>query len=171
MRYETKRASFGATAFTRTQHDAIRFLPVSSMLLKPLNTGESRAQGIEADCTFMLSPGLTANASYALTNAEYTHSGIDFTQTPRNRFSCAVGYESNDWAGRASLHCESSQSSDLFGSVRVPAQERLDVTVSRKAGKGRLELAVSNLLDGYNRDYWDLPLPGRAFEIKWSQRF
>lgn len=171
MRYKTKRASFGAAAFTRTQHDAIRFLPVSSVLLKPLNTGESRAKGIEADCTFNLSPGLSASASYALTDAEYTRSGIDFTQTPRSRYSCAVGYENSVWAGSASLHCESSQSADLFGSVRVPAQERLDITVSRKVGGGRLELAVSNLLDADNRDYWDLPLPGRAFEVKWSQRF
>ena len=171
MRYEAKRASFSATAFSRTQHDAIRFLPVSSVLLKPLNTGESRAQGIEASCTFTLSPGLRASASYALTDAEYTHSGIDFTQTPRNRFSCAIGYENDIWAGNASLHCESSQSADLFGSVRVPAQERLDVAVSRKVGKGRLELAMSNLLDANNRDYWDLPHSGRAFEIIWSQRF
>lgn len=171
MRYEAKRASFSATAFSRTQHDAIRFLPVSSVLLKPLNTGESRAQGIEAGCTFTLSPSLSASASYALTDAKYTHSGIDFTQTPRNRFSCAIGYEKGMWTGSASLHCESSQSADLFGSVRIPAQERLDIAVSRNVGNGRLELAVSNLLDANNRDYWDLPLPGRAFEIKWLQRF
>ncbi len=167
LRYKTTNVSIRASAFDRTQHDAIRFLPVSAALLKPMNTGKSRAKGIEADCSLLLAPGLTANVVYAWTKAAYSQSGIDFTQTPRHRFSCSLRYDDGMWTGSASLLCESSQSADLFGSVRVPAQERFDVAVSRNLGSGRLELVASNLLDKNNRDYWDLPLPGRALEVMW----
>ncbi len=163
-------SSLHFSVFDRRQHDLIRFLPVSASLLKPMNTGDSRAKGIEADCAFELTPCLTADVSYAYTRASYSQSGLDFTQTPRNRFTGSLHYIDGGWDCSATVVRESSQLADLFGSVIVPAQRRLDIAVARELGVGRLELSIDNLLNANNRDFHDFPLTGRTIEVKFLRK-
>jgi outer membrane cobalamin receptor len=166
MGIERGSSSLHIAAFDRRQHDLIRFLPVSSALLKPMNTGVSRAKGFEADCAFHLAPCLSSDISYAYTRASYSQSGLDFTQTPRNRFTGSLHYIKGGWDCSATVVRESSQLADLFGSVIVPAQQNVDLALSRELGSGRLELTINNLLGADNRDFHDFPLTGRAFEVK-----
>jgi len=171
---EGKRGEIVLDAFWREQHDTIKFLPVSAQCIRPVNTGETRARGLEATTRLRLSKGVTASASYALTDAEFTRSGIDFAQTPRHRFHGAVTYSSGGWSAEISHFRESQQSADLFGSIRVPGKALWNVSLARRTrGErcGKLSVTVRNVFDQSARDFWDLPLPGRSFEVSWERTF
>ncbi len=161
-------------AFLREQHDTIKFLPVSAQCIRPVNTGETRARGLETTGHLRLSENVTASASYALTDAEFARSGIDFAQTPRHRFYGAVAYDDGGWSAEVAHFRESAQSADLFGSIRVPGKALWNLSLARRSrGErcGKLSVTVRNVFDRSARDFWDLPLPGRSVEVSWEQTF
>jgi len=169
-----KRCELTLEAFWREQHDTIKFLPVSAQCIRPMNTGETRARGLEATGRLQLSARLTASASCALTDAEFARSGIDFAQTPRHRFYGSLAYDGGGWSAEVSHFRESAQSADLFGSTRVPGKALWNLSLTRRSGgerRGRLTLTVRNIFDQCARDFWDLPLPGRSIEVSWAQTF
>ena|GEM_PF-2309675 len=169
-----ERGELTADTFWREQHDTIRFLPVSAQCIRPVNTGETRARGLEASARLRLSERMTVSASYALTDAEYSRSGIDFTQTPRHRFHGAVAYDDGCWSAEVSHFRESQQSADLFGSIRVPGKALWNLSLARQTrGErcGKLKVTVRNVFDQSARDFWDLPLPGRSVEVSWERTF
>jgi outer membrane receptor protein involved in Fe transport len=169
-----KRGDIALDAFWREQHDTIKFLPVSAQSIRPMNTGETRARGLEATTRLRLSEHLSASASYALTDAEYKRSGFDFTQTPRHRFYGAVAYDDGGWNAEVSHFRESQQSADLFGSIRVPGKALWNLSLARRTRgerRGKLKVTVRNVFDQSARDFWDLPLPGRSIEVSWERTF
>jgi len=159
-----------ADLFWRRQQDLIRFLPVSAYSLKPLNTGETEASGLELAGHLKLSPRLRMSLAYALTDAEFTVSGLGFPQTPRHRFSAGVVYTGNGWSASVANFRESAQNADLFGSIRVPGKNLWNLSLA-STGDTAVTLTVDNLFDQSARDYWDLPLPGRYFELAWERQF
>lgn len=171
---EGKRGDIVLDAFWREQHDTIKFLPVSAQCIRPVNTGETRARGLEATTRLRLSKNLSASASYALTDAEFARSGIDFTQAPRYRFHGSVAYDDGGWSAEVSHFRESKQSADLFGSIRVPGKALWNVSLARRTREerwGKLKVTVRNVFDQSARDFWDLPLPGRSVEVSWERTF
>ena len=171
---EGKRGDIVLDAFWRGQHDTIKFLPVSAQCIRPMNTGETLARGLEVSTRLRLSEHLSANASYALTDAEFTRSGIEFTQTPRHRFHGAIAYDNDRWSAEISHFRESKQSADLFGSIRVPGKALWNVSLARRTQDerwGKLKVTVRNVFDQSARDFWDLPLPGRSVEVSWEKTF
>jgi len=157
-------------AYQREHENAIRFVPVSAYAIRPLNTGRSRTRGLEAWASFHFHDRLSATAAWALTDAEFVRSGIEFTQTPRHRFHCALTYEAGEWHAELRHFRESAQNADLFGSIRVPAQETWGFSLAHRGERGELALSVQNLFDRSVRDFWDLPMPGRIIEVSWNTR-
>ena len=64
---------------------------------------------------------------------------------------------------------ESAQNADLFGSIRVPGKNLWNLSLA-STGDTAVTLTVDNLFDQSARDYWDLPLPGRYFELAWERQ-
>jgi vitamin B12 transporter len=170
--YGNGAVELSADVFWRRQHDLIRFLPVSAYSIKPLNTGETEADGLELAGKVKLSPHLRLSFAYALTDAEFTASGLGFPQVPRHRFSAGMNYTGNRWSASVTNFRESAQNADLFGSIRVPGKSLWNLHLAVAPRKGNtISLSVNNVFDQSARDYWDLPLPGRYVELTWEKRF
>lgn len=169
--YSEGAMELSADVFWRRQHNLIRFLPVSAYSIKPLNTGETEAHGLELAAKAELSPHLRMSLAYALTEAEFTASGLGFPQVPRHRFSAGMDYTGNGWSASVANSRESAQNADLFGSIRVPGKSLWNLHLAVVPREGHtFSLTLNNVFDQSARDYWDLPLPGRYFELTWEKQ-
>jgi len=127
--------------------------------------------GIEAETSVRLDTHFSGCASYTLTRASSRSSGLPLTQTPKYKLAAALSYRNGTLSLRAGHYRESEQTGDLFGSVRVPAKQRTDLSASWRGKHNEWALAVQNLFDEDGRDFWDLPLPGRYVEISIKHSF
>jgi len=156
---------FALHAFRRQQEDTIKFVPVSAYAIEPRNLPSAIVKGLEAEGGFSIGKHLSGNASYTLTRASFRKSGLPFTQMPRYKLSTMLRYRDGGFSFSAAHTRESAQTSDLFGSIRVPAKRRTDLSASWRGKRNEWILTVQNLFDQGGRDFWDLPLPGRYIEI------
>ncbi len=157
--------------FQRDQKNTIKFVPISAYAIAPVNTGKVNAKGVMLSFTAKPSNRFQIDSTYTYTSSSYGRSKLELTQTPKYKFFASVGYEFRGGTLGLSQIRESSQSADLFGSIRVPRKSITNLETNIKMGKGNLHVSVQNIFNNSARDFWDLPLPGRFFEVAYESLF
>ncbi len=171
FQFTQERLEASVVGYLREQENSIRFVPISAYALAAVNTGEVDVRGIEFALNAELSDEMSASFSGGYTDSRYTASGIELTQTPKYKVLASLRTKLRKWEASASYFRESSQSADLFGSLRVPSKEIVNVEISGKVKGGVFRLGIQNLLDKPAYDFLSMPLPGRYLEASFERRF
>ncbi|MEE2659568.1 MAG: TonB-dependent receptor [Candidatus Latescibacterota bacterium] len=146
----------------------IRFVHNSQLVLRPLNIGQARLQGLE--CRLQASPltQTTATASYtysqAVNSTPGSHErGLDLPNSPRHVARLEFATAFSLFTARYELSAESRHFLDR-ANLR-PAPRRRVHTASLAAalfGSVRLRVEARNLTGNQMADLWGYPLPGRS---------
>lgn len=168
------RGGFNTAAFFITLEDqqVIQLLPSADTIIR--NAGKSRSMGVELESTAVLTPGLTLDAGFGYTHAEfkdYVNAGIDYSGnnlllSPDFTYHVALNYRhpvTRDWS--LFFRPEITGTGDFFwddaNSLAEPDYHLANLSLGLESDRIDLVFRARNLFDtNYRVEGFEFPGSG-----------
>ncbi len=171
--FNLKNTSISVTAYYNSVTDLLRYVPDSSGLFKPENTGEVEIYGLESILKFQKKIGknqFNLSATYAYTVSENKETGKQLVYVPFHKVTTSVGYGFKNFSTyvqflkNGEVFTTSDNDTDRILSGYLVSNLGVEYNIDSQKNY-KIGFQVLNILDEAYESTLNRPMPGRNFNL------